>query len=306
MDAQSSRFPAVVMSLTLLALAACSAPPSTPMDTDVDTPAPTLTPVAQVTHSITYASPLHPEASEQRLDVYAPNEAGPWPIMILMHGLGGTKEFHMPESQAIAAQGVVVYTVNWPTPVADIATQENGRGFREIAEVLTCAVRFARSTAPEYGGDPSQGVVLVGFSYGAEMGAWVAFAGDDLAPAWEAFTAGRGGPEPQVECAAEGGSASVDAFIGIGGSYEHMDGLRERDAELWEVVSLFAYLEQAVDLPVRIVHGERDSTVNADHSVEFNDVLAESGYDTRLVMFDGFHQVPDDVTAELVFELVGE
>jgi predicted esterase len=290
----------IYLALVMLLLGACGAPQPTPT-----VAAPTMTPPVEVTSDVVYATLLQPDVTEQILDVYTPEEAGTWPVIVFLHGLNATKEGHIKESQAIAEQGAVVFTVNWPTWIPDIAARENGKGFREMSEVLSCAIRFARATALDYGGDPSQ-VTLVGFSYGAAYGAWVALAGDDLDRLWEEFASIRGGPPPQVECVVSGVSANVDAFVGIGGRYDFAEPLHERDSELWQIASPYAHLGQDLDLRVRLIHGERDSTVRSEHSVQFNDVLAEAGYDTSLTLFDGIHRVPIELTAAKVMEVAGE
>jgi predicted esterase len=264
-----------------------------------------MTPPVEVNSDVVYATLLQPDVTELRLDVYAPEEAGTWPVIVFLHGFEGNKEYFAPLSQAMVEQGAVVFTVNWPTWIADLAARENGKGFRETSEVLSCAIRFARATASDYGGDPSQ-VTLVGFSCGAAYGAWVALAGDDLDRLWEEFASIRGGPPPQVECVVSGVPANVDAFVGIAGRYGFAEPLQKRDPELWQIVSPYAHLGQDLDLQVRLIHGERDSAVKSEHSVQLNDVLAEAGYDTSLTLFDGIHRVPIELTAAKVMEVAGD
>jgi acetyl esterase/lipase len=292
--------PIICLALVMLLLGACGAPQPTPT-----VAAPTITPPVEVTSDVVYATLLQPDVTELRLDVYAPEEAGTWPVIVFLHGFEGNKEYFAPLSQAMVEQGAVVFTVNWPTWIADLAARENGKGFRETSEVLSCAIRFARATASDYGGDPSQ-VTLVGFSCGAAYGAWVALAGDDLDRLWEEFASIREGPPPQVECVVSGVPADVDAFVGIAGRYGFAEPLQERDPELWQIASPYARLGQDLDLQVRLIHGERDSAVRSEHSVQFNDVLAEAGYDTSLTLFDGLHRVPIELTAAKVMEVAGE
>jgi sugar lactone lactonase YvrE/acetyl esterase/lipase len=264
-----------------------------------------MTPPVAASSDVAYVTPLQPDVTEQRLDVYTPSEAGDWPVVVLLHGYDATKEYYAPLSQAIAEQGAVVFTAAWPTWIADLAARDNGKGFREMSEVLSCAIRFARATAPDYGGDPSQ-VTLVGHSYGADAGAWVALAGDDLDRSWEELALIRGGPPPQVECVVSGVSADVDAYVGIGGGYDFAGPLQERDPELWQIADAYAHLGQNVDLRVRLIHGERDSTVEPEHAVQFNDALVEAGYDTSLTLWDGKHQVPTELTVAEVMKVAGE
>jgi acetyl esterase/lipase len=291
----------ICLALVMLLLGACGAPQLTPTPTVA---APTLTPPVEVASDVAYAMPLQPDVTEQRLDVYTPGEAGAWPVVVFLHGYDGHKEYFASVSQAIAEQGAVVFTVDWPTWMADLAARENGKGFREMSEVLSCAIRFARATAPDYGGDPSQ-VTLVGHSYGADTGAWIALAGDNLDRSWEEFASIRGGPPPQFECVVSGVSADVDAFVGIAGRYDFAGPLQERDPELWQIAGASAHLGQDLGLRVRLIHGERDDLVRPEHAVQFNDALAEAGYDTSLTLWDGKHQVPIEPTVTEVIEVAG-
>ena len=263
------------------------------------------------TKDAAYAMALQPDVSppEWRLDVYAPSEPGPWPVVVFAHGLGARKEGYAILSRGIAEQGAVVFAINWPTMNPDTAVQNDGRGFREMLETLACAIRFAGARAPDYGGDAAR-VALVGFSLGGGAGAHIALVGDEVDRLWEEFAALRGGPPPQVDCTVSGGSAHVDAFVGIAGAYDAFVGtdgkygrewLQERDPELWEM--FYSSLGRNLDLKVRLIHGEHDSTIPFENSVEFDTALAEAGYDTELSQFDGGHYVPLELTVETVMEI---
>ena len=255
----------------------------------------------EVTKDVAYSTPLQPDVSEQRLDVYAPTEPGAWPVVVFLHGYHEEKEGHEKLSQAIAEQGAAVFTVDWFVWIPDLTVREKGKGFREMSETVTCATRFARATAPDYGGDPAR-VTLVGFSAGAAMGASVALAGDHHDRLWEEFTSNRGGPPPQVGCLVSGGSAHVDAFVGIAGPYS-IRRSEAKDPELTAITDVYAHLGENPDLKVRLIHGEEDSTVQLEHSVQFNDALAEAGYDTELIPFDGGHYYPIQLTIRKVMEV---
>lgn len=290
----------IVSILVLLLLVSCGASQPTPTVT-----APTMTPSVEVTSDVIFAKVLQPDMLTQRLDVYTPSKAGTWPVIVFLHGNNENKEGHKEVSQAIAEQGAVVFTVDWPVWIPDLAAREDGKGFREMSEVLNCAVRFARATASDYGGDPAA-VTLVGFSAGAASGASIALAEDNLDGLWEGFALIRGGPSSQVECVVSEGSAHVDAFVGVGGSYGILEPLQERDTELWGIVSTYARLGQNLDLRVRLIHGRSDSVAWTEHSVRFNEALTEAGYDTNLTLFDGGHLIPIELTVAKVMEVVGE
>lgn len=173
-----------------------------------------------------------------------------------------------------------------------------------MSEVVACGIRFARETAPDYSGDPSH-VTVVGFSYGGYLGGWTALASDSLDSMWEEFFAIEEGPPAQVGCERNLASVKVDAFIGIGGAYFIADNLQESDEELWEIVSPIAHLGRDLGFPIRLLHGERDTMAQPESSQTFNDILLEAGFDTQLIMYDGIHLVPPELTAEIVQELAG-
>jgi len=264
-----------------------------------------------VTEDAVYAVALQPDVSppEWRLDVYAPTEPGPWPVVVFAHGLGDRKENNAILSRSIAEQGAVVFTIGYPTMDPSVAITDNGRGFREMLDTLACAIRFARARAPDNGGDAAR-VTLVGFSLGGGAGAHIALVGDDLDRRWEEFVSLRGGPPRQVECEVSGGSAHVDAFVGVAGAYDAFVGtdgkygrewLQDKDPELWEMLN--SSLGENLDLKVRLIHGEHDSTIPFENSVEFDTALAEAGYDTVLIPHDGYHEIPTELTVQTVMEV---
>ncbi|MFQ5518261.1 MAG: alpha/beta hydrolase, partial [Acidimicrobiia bacterium] len=129
----------------------------------------------------------------QQLDVFVP-EGGADAVVVLLHGRGGDRQRFERQAGDIAAAGALVYNVSW---------RYRPPRFIEGIDDVACAVRYARATASEYGGDP-QRVVVVGFSAGAWAGAVVGLSGDHEAGS----------------CLVEEGSAFPDAFVGVSGAYD--------------------------------------------------------------------------------------
>jgi len=260
----------------------------------------------EVTKDIAYTRPLRPDMPVQKLDVYAPTEPGPWPVVVILHGAAETKLTLADLSQEIAEQGAVVFTPDWPVGSPLVLTMNDGEGFREGSEDLTCAARFARATATDYGGDPAR-VTLVGYSAGGGAGAGVTLAGDDLDRLWEEFASIRGGPPPQVDCLVSGVSALSDAFVGLAGGYDFADFLKEEDRELWEIVSPYALIGGNPNLRVRLIHGDRDVFVPVEVTVEFHEALEEAGYDATLTVVDAGHAIFSTAPLrELIIQVVME
>ncbi len=293
-------------------LAACSSPsPSgisrNPIDSSAVARA-TLSPTpsyVQHTEDIIYAYPMDTNQPALLLDVYAPSEIDANPVVVFLHGLNANKNAHERESRALAERGVLVFTINWPTPNSDLAWENNGRDFRMMAEAHACAIRYARARATDFGGDPTQ-LIMVAFSMGARIGITAALAGDELPILWKEFAATRGGPPSQIECVENEASAKVMAFVGIGGRYNSVNYLKAMDAELWEIVSPYAHIGRSPNQRIRLVLGERDTGVSSEIQVEFNQLLIDAGYDSSLTMWDGAHRVPAELTADLVDDVVGK
>jgi acetyl esterase/lipase len=226
-------------------------------------------PVLAVTRSLDYGS----DGSFRKIDVYAPSEPGPWPVALIIHGAFASKSDYDSLAEAIAAEGAVVFNVGVSmTPPFSEATRE-----------VACAVRFARATAPEHGGDPSH-ITLVGHSAGAAVGMVVAMSGDDYAR----------------DCLVTDASAPVDALVGYEGplNWAHADyemvnlvPLQDDDPDLWQALDPYTHIGGNPDLVVRLVHGDDADPgwweVPRAVSIEFEQALLEAGYDAELTLFEG-------------------
>lgn len=213
-----------------------------------------------------------------KLDVHAPDESGPWPVVIIVHGVSQSKKTFQPLAESIASQGAVVYNITvkhtFPNTIA--------------IKRIVCAVRFARATAAEYGGDPSR-VTLVGNSAGANTGIIVALIGDRI----EQDSIGAG-------CLEEEGPVYVDAFVGYEGGYDiattvyptpyDHSHLKEKDPDLWEATNPYSHIGQNPELQIRLIHGDDNDTAWYDFSPkisqDFYQALDEAGYDVELTIVD--------------------
>jgi dienelactone hydrolase len=275
----------------------CSKPEPTP---EISTP--TATPNVDIFYDVSYVEPFQANDDGYKLDIYKPLQSGNWPVIVLLHGLPGTKEGFKHEAPALAEHGMVVVVPNFPNWLIDMAARDEGKGFREMQEVLACAIRFARNKAADYEGDPSF-LTLAGFSFGGMIGSEMALIGDKLDALWDEFAESSGGPASHIKCVVQAGSSKVDAFIGIGGPYNITNKIRDIDPELWQLVDPFALVGIGDRLVIRLLHGASDQRVNPEPGKRLNEALTASGYDSRLIMYDGGHEVPVDLTAELILEL---
>jgi len=225
-------------------------------------------PATSVTRDLGYTAD-----GSRHLDVFTPGGPGPWPVVIIIGGAFTAKSEYAFLAEAIASDGAVVFDVGvsmYPP-------------FEDATRQVACAVRFARATAGDYGGDASE-IVLFGHSAGAAIGMVVAMAGDDYAR----------------DCVATDESALVDALVGYEGPYDwattdyemiNLAPLREEDPDLWEAIDPHTHIGGNPDLVVRLVHGDdadgRWYDVPLDVSVELHQALLEAGYDTELTIVAG-------------------
>jgi acetyl esterase/lipase len=244
-------------------------PTKTPSPTPATSPTPTPTSIA-----ITIAKDI-PYTSELKLDVYAPGAPGPWPVVVVYHGGNVTKTSTAGLSRAIAGRGAVVFTPTWhssqPSP-DDVENGTIGQGFEDAA----CAVRFARKSAPEYGGDPAR-IVAIGHSAGGPAAAVMALAGDNF----------------KGDCLIHEGSALADAFVGLEGAYNLplyvQKSVYELAApEVWAEISAYTYINQQPirkDMVIQIVVGSTEELI-ADGEALYK-ALKAAGYSPLFTEFPG-------------------
>ncbi len=262
---------------------ATSAPPTAAPTASPVPPTPTSAPAAtpgssaegnalniEITSGIAYAKV---SIVSSVLDVYVPGEAGPWPVVVVAHGVMESRTNYANLAESIASQGAVVYNIDWwSTPPWNTGI-----------ECIACAVRFARATAADYGGDPTR-ITLVGSSAGAATGAVVALAGDDF-----------GG-----NCVATDASALPNALVAWEGPYDFATtvynvydhpSLKDTDPELWKAINPYSHIGQNPELQVRLVYGNDVDTswwdLAPQVSIDFHQALADAGYDVELVVVEG-------------------
>ena len=225
------------------------------------------------------------------LNIYAPNETGSWPVVIIVPSslsraalASGARVTYAPLSEAIAAEGAVVYTIR--------TIFRSDLPFTNDIKRVTCAIRYARATATDYGGDPER-IILVGHGAGGGIGATVALAGDDF------------GAEG---CVVKEGSVAVDGFVAYEGFFDfatiqyspsYMTSFshsvwRYQAPEEWEAINPYTHIGRNPELQVRLLHGDHYGTnpedVQMTVSRAFNEALAADDYDVELVIVpDGHH-----------------
>ena len=223
----------------------------------------------------------------ETLDIYVPAGDGAWPVLVMLHGGLGNPGRYAPTAEALAAEGVLVMNVTW----------QSNEPTQQSAEGVACALRFARATAGDYGGD-AENVVVMGHSAGAAIGSITALSGDS----W----GGEG-------CSAAEVSALPNAFIGVAGPYDptatpgdDRSFIKTTDPELYERLNPLNHLGNNPDLVVLLLHGDRDSTVPIESSIQFHEALLGAGYQTSLMILEGIgHEDPVAPAADVFATTIG-
>ena len=144
-------------------------------------------------------------------DVIAPAEGSDLPTVVLLGG-GATpfeeRRYQEDLAVALADRGVVVFLMSYRSAAT-------GNSDNDGHDDVRCAVRYARATTEEFGGDPNR-VVVVGHS----MGGLISL---DIALQPEEDTAG---------CSADG-SGKPDAAVGLGSPQPSFYGIGDSAPPLW-------------------------------------------------------------------------
>jgi acetyl esterase/lipase len=250
-------------------------------------PAVVFAPIATTPLAVATARDL-PYTSDRSLDVFAPTDGGPWPVVVALHAGGLTKTSLKGLSLAIAGRGAVVFTPTWHSsvPSADAVAL----GWEDAA----CAVRYARSNAMAYGGSPSR-LILVGHSAGGPAGVVTLLGGEAM-----------GG-----DCLVQNVSARADGFVGLDGAYDVLTfipstTLESASKKEWARIDPFAYIgkvapREGVEF-VLFVGLENELMQNAE---KLQAALEAAGHEVTLTRLPGKdHMVMASVLEETVSAIV--
>lgn len=227
----------------------------------------------------------------RRLDICTPDGAGPFPVVILVHGGGwgsGDKSgAEKPNSgaditpwfQPLTDAGIAWVSINyrlapahrWPAQIED----------------TRAAVAWVRAHAAEFGGDPAR-IAIMGHSAGGHLALFAAVA-------------------------TEGGAAPVHAVVGCAAVSDLVSDSRRRGGPSTSLQALFGVnAELSPDTlalltaqspvnalkagypPTLLLHGDADKTVPLDQSVAFRERVRALGGDCELHVLPGAgHRLAD-------------
>lgn len=208
------------------------------------------------------------------MDVFYPDQPGPWPVAMVIHGGGwvsGQKENIEGFAKALAGRGTVVFSAEY-RPV------DRSGSFPEAFQEITCALYAAAEAAPAYEGQDGT-ITVVGYSAGAHIGSVSVLASSE-------FNDGCGAAATQAA-----------GFAGISGPYDSdkyvlvlplMFGvLRDDDPDVWATGNPYTYLGRNPDLRMLLLHGGDDPVVGETMTTGFHTSVTGAGYDAGLQIYDG-------------------
>ena len=247
---------------------------------------------------------------EWKADLYEPTEPGNWPALVFLPGMGQGTNSLSDMAEEIAAHGVAVLAIEYVDSDPPSLFMNDRRGYREVAAMLGCAIRFLRQEVEDAGGELEK-LAIGGMSLGGGPAAHAALAGESLDELWDEFSVSRDLPH-LVECVVDKGSTHIDALVGVAGAYDAFVGyegrygleyLQVRDMQLWEL--LHGALELNPDLHVRLLHARDDNVISYENSEGFVAALTSAGIDVELSEFEGGHSLPHDETVATVLGILG-
>jgi dienelactone hydrolase len=198
------------------------------------------------------------DPTTQEILAFSPDEAGPWPVVLAMHGLDGGNQDMAELSRHVAEAGNLVFAPNWRT---DITTLEGATNAARDAE---CAYRYSRAIATDYHGDLHAPMTFVGWSLGASL---------VLNQGLTEHVDAAGEP---MGCFAE--VARADVIIAISGCYYEYEG-----AKFDFDTSGFGNK----DADITLVAGEQDTTCAAWQTEKAAAALKAAGYDVEVLILAG-------------------
>jgi dienelactone hydrolase len=202
---------------------------------------------------LTVTSQVVSDATAPDLRVLAPEGEGPWPVVVALHGLGGTGHDMVELGLRLAEAGVVVFA---PTYNTDLSTPE---GMTRASDDIVCAHQVARRVAPDYGGDLTQPITAVGWSLGADF----------------VVLGGLGPPTDSSTGRCPGDVPDPDVVVGLSGCYFEFEG----NPVTW-FDDLTGWSNKSAD--VYLVDGDSDTTCPASQTETLATSLRTEGYDVTV------------------------
>jgi acetyl esterase/lipase len=275
--------PAPTLALTAIpletaTLSLTSTPPKTP------TLAPTETPFILYRKNLINVTYCTMDNLPQRLDLYMPDEGGPWPVVVFLHG-GGWRDG---DKAALEAKNIA-QLIN---PLGYVVASLNYRlypdaRFPAMIEDAKCGVRFLRANAVKYNLDPTR-FLAWGVSAGGHLAALLGTT--DQSAGWDV-----GEYLDQ--------SSRVQAVIDVSGPSDltlgfSTAGLRQASLFAFGIARSLRVIGSPVnyvtsdDAPFLLLNGDKDPAVPIAQGEAMYDALIKAGVPAKLVIVkNGVHNL---------------
>lgn len=244
----------------------------TPTPTLAPSPTPTQTPFPFAGQSLIDVTYCNMDGQDLLLDMYFPNEGGPWPVVVQIHGgawMRGDKSEAIGLGAALNAEGYVVAAVNYRLyPFAR---------FPAYIEDVKCAIRFLRAHDTEYNLDADH-IAAMGASAGGHLAALLGTSGGA-----SNFDVGEHLDQ----------SSRVQAVIDQSGPSDLSLDFQNSDIAGLMIIAFGAKQIAAAspvthvsadDPPFLIIHGDKDPVIEVQHAYLLNDALEAVGVPVDLVI----------------------
>lgn len=233
------------------------------------------------------------------LDVFWPDGAGPFPVVVYYHGggwSGGSKEAGLLFALPFLDMGFAIVNVGYRLTGTASAPA--------AAEDAICAARWVAANAPKYRLDPAR-IVLAGHSAGGHLALMAGLANADATLARNCLDV----PAAPI--------AAVINYSGVTDVADLLEGSHRRPAatnwignrtdgrELAALVSPITHVHRGVP-PVLTVHGDQDEVVPYAQAVRLHEKLQAVGAPNRLVTVreggHGFYNRDNTLNAHAAIE----
>jgi acetyl esterase/lipase len=213
------------------------------------------------------------------LDIYQPDLGGkPAPTLLLMAGSGFLKIYMTEPAEFFARQGYAVITFN----------RSSGQ-YPTYERDSFCALAWIHNNAETYGFDTSN-VIPIGFSLGGDLAAFIGTV-DDTSKYMEGCPHTL--PEQDYVRAIVTVAGFFDFAVWIPGAdensliYNYFGPPDDHMEEICEA-SPIGWVDGS-EPPFLVVHGENDTVVDPNQSIEFAQKLENAGVDVELVLMNLIH-----------------